>query len=181
MVHNGQSLVVSSMRQRTYTKGVIQTQQTWPGYQPELGQIDEGFTLEFGPLLSMDTRTVDAVVKLRLAQVEKMLPVKLEIPSSLAPNQRMEVQVPQMTTVQLHERFRWPTDQVLLLSMGVVATPGPSKPNFLKDNISMLKTPPRADTLLFIESKGPVAANLPGGASPAVTASRPDQTFHGRY
>ena len=181
MVLNGDSLVVSTMRQRTYTKGVVQTQAAWPGYQPELGQIEEGFALEFSPLLSVDTRTTDAVVKLRLAQVEKMLPVKLEVPSTVAPNQRTEVQVPQMTMVQLHERFRWPTDQVLLLSMGVVATPGPAKPNLLTDVVPMLKTPPRADALLFVESKGPVAAPVVGGVSPAATASRPEQTYHGRY
>lgn len=181
MVQNGQSLIVSSMQPRSYTKGIIRTEQTWPGYQPELGHLDEGFSLEFSPLLSMDTRTVDAVVKVRLAQVEKMLSVKLEVPSIIAPNQRAECQVPQMTMVQLHERFRWPTDQVLLLSMGVVATPGPKKPNVLTDSLPLPKTAPRADALLFVESKGPVAATLPGGAAPAVTASRAGQTFHGRY
>ena len=127
MVRNGQSLAISSMRPRTYTKGIIRTQQTWPGYQPEMGRLDEGFSLEFSPLLAMDTRTVDAVIKLRLSQVEKMLSVKIEVPNNIAPNQRAECHVPQMTTIQLHERFRWPTDKVLLLSMGVVATPGPQK------------------------------------------------------
>lgn len=181
MVQNGQALVVSTMRPRPYTKGIIRTQQTWPGYQPELGQLDEGFSLEFSPLLAMDTRTTDAVIKLRLAQVEKMLPVKLEVPNNIAPNQRAECQVPQMTMVQLHERFRWPTDQVLLLSMGVVATPGPQKPNMLTDALQLGKTAPRADALLFVESKGPVAASVPGGGQPVSTATRQNQTFHGRY
>ncbi len=180
-VQNGQSLVVSSMRPVSYTKGIILTDQTWPGYQPELGQLDSGFTLEFSPLLALDTHTTDAVVKVRLAQIEKMLPVKLEVPSVIAQNQRAEVQVPQVTMVQIHERFRWPTDQVLLLSMGVVATPGPTKPNMLKDAIPMLKSAPRADALLFVESKGPVAPSLPGGITPTASASRPSQTFHGRY
>lgn len=181
MVQNGQSLVVSSMRPVSYTKGIIRTDQTWPGYQPELGQLDSGFTLEFSPLLALDTHTTDAVVKVRLSQIEKMLPVKLEVPSVVAQNQRAEIQVPQVTMVQIHERFRWPTDQVLLLSMGVVATPGPTKPNVLKDAIPMLKSAPRADALLFVESKGPVAPSLPGGVAPTSTASRPSQTFHGRY
>jgi len=181
MVQNGQSLVVSSMRPRPYTKGIIRTQQTWPGYQPEMGQLDEGFSLEFSPLLAMDTRTVDAVIKLRLAQVEKMIPVKLEVPNNIAPNQRAECQVPQMTMIQMHERFRWPTDQVLLLSMGVVATPGPQKPNLLTDALQLSKGAPRADALLFVESKGPVAPSLPGGVAPVSTATRPNQTFHGRY
>ena len=183
LVKNGESLVVSTMRQRPYTKGIIRTQQTWPGYQPELGQLDEGFSLEFSPLLSLDTKTVDAVIKLRLAQVEKMLSVKLEVPSNIAPNQRAECQVPQMTMVQLHERFRWPTDQVLLLSMGVVATPGPQKPNIIADTlqISLGNSAPRADALLFVESKGPVTPTLPGGIATPTTATRTQQTFHGRY
>jgi hypothetical protein len=181
MVLNGQSLIVSSMRPVSYTKGIIRTDQTWPGYQPELGQLDEGFTLEFSPLLALDTGTTDAVVKVRLAQIEKMLPVKLEVPSVVAQNQRTEIQVPQMTMVELHERFRWPTDQVLLLSMGVVATPGPAKPNVLTDALPLPKTAPRADALLFVESKGPTSPNLPSGVAPTTTASRPDQTFHGRY
>ena len=181
MVQNGQSLVVSSMRPVSYTKGIIRTDQTWPGYQPELGHLETGFTLEFSPLLALDTHTTDAVVKVRLAQIEKMLPVKMEVPSVVAQNQRAEVQVPQVTMVQMHERFRWPTDQVLLLSMGVVATPGPTKPNMLTDALPMLKSAPRADALLFVESKGPVAPSLPGGVTPTATASRPNQTFHGRY
>ncbi len=181
MVQNGQSLVVSSMRPVSYTKGIIRTDQTWPGYQPELGQLDSGFTLEFSPLLALDTATTDAVIKVRLTQIEKMLPVKLEVPSVIAQNQRTEIQVPQMTMVDLHERFRWPTDQVLLLSMGVVATPGPTKPNVLTDALPLPKSAPRADALLFVESKGPMSPNLPGGVSPTTSASRPDRTFHGRY
>ena len=182
MVLNGQSVVVSSMQPRSYTKGVIQTQAVWPGYQPELGSIEEGFSLEFSPLLSLDTAATDAVVKLRLAQIEKMLPVKLEVPSTMAPNQRTEVQVPQMTQIQLHERFRWPTDQVLLLSMGVVATPGAAKPNPLVDALNLPKSPPRADALLLIESRGVVEPTTPGSGAAAVsTAGRQDSTFHGRY
>ena len=181
LVQNGSSLVISTMRPLTYTKGIIRTDQTWPGYQPEMGQMDEGFSMEFSPLLALDTRTVDAVVKLKLTQVEKMVPVPLEVPSPVAQNQRTECQVPQMTMVQLHERFRWPTDQVLLLSMGVVASPGPSKPNILTDNIPMLKSPPRADALLFVESRGPNSALAIDTAPAPQTASRPNQTYHGRY
>ncbi len=181
LVQNGSSLVISTMRPVTYTKGIFRTDQTWPGFQPEMGQFDEGFSLEFSPLLALDTRTVDAVLKLKLTQVEKMVPVKLEVPSPIAQNQRTECQVPQMTMVQLHERFRWPTDQVLLLSMGVVAQPGVSKPNMITDNIPMLKSPPRADALLFVESRGPNSALAIDSAPAPQTASRPNQTYHGRY
>ncbi len=184
MVLNGQSMVLSTMRPISYTKGIIPVQNVWPGYQPELGSLDEGFSLEFSPLLSADSRTTDAVVKLKLCQVEKMLEIQLETPTAVAQNQHASVQVPQLTMVQLHERFRWPTDQVLLLSMGVVATPGPEKPNVIADLLPG-HTPPRADALLMVESSGTVAQATPipgtGAAPPAETASLPDRTFHGRY
>jgi hypothetical protein len=183
MILNGQSTVISTMRPITYTKGIIPTQAVWPGYQPEVGQLDEGFSLEFSPLLSTDARTTDAVVKLRLCQVERMLEVQLEAPSAVAQNQQATIQVPQLTMVQLHERFRWPTDQVLLLSMGVVATPGPERPNPLMDALPLPKTAPRSDALLMVESNGSVSQATPAtSAAPAAeTASLPDRTFHGRY
>ena len=180
LVNNGQSTVISTMRPRTYIKGVVATQAVWPGYQPEMGNLEEGFTLEFSPLMTLDGESVDAVLKLRLNQIEKMLPVKLDVPSAIAPNQRTQVEVPQITMVQLHERFRWPTDQVLLLSMGVVATPGPGKTNPLTDVLPLPSSPPRADALLFVESKGQLAPTTPSGA-PVATASRSQETFHGRY
>jgi hypothetical protein len=185
MVLNGQTTVISTMRPITYTKGIIPTQAVWPGYQPELGQLDEGFSLEFSPLLSTDARTTDAVVKLKLCQVERMLEVQLEAPSQVAQNQRAAIQVPQLTMVQLHERFRWPTDHVLLLSMGVVATPGPEKANVITDMLPLPKSAPRSDALLMVESTGTVTQAAPAGGAvgaggPAVeTAGLP--TFHGRY
>jgi hypothetical protein len=185
MVLNGQSTVISTMRPITYTKGIIPTQAVWPGYQPELGQLDEGFSLEFSPLLSTDGRTTDAVVKLKLCQIERMLEVQLEAPSAVAQNQHASIQAPQLSMVQLHERFRWPTDHVLLLSMGVVATPGPEKSNVIADMLPLPKTAPRADALLMVESSGTIAQATPvpgtGGTAPVETASLPDRTFHNRY
>src|SRR4051812_23287565 len=183
LVNNGQSIVLSTMRPRSYIRSAAVTQTAWPGYQPEMGTIEEGFSLEFSPLLALDLGSADAVVKLRLNQVEKMLPVKLDLPTTVAPNQRVQIDVPQMTSSNLHERFRWPTDKVLLLSMGVVATPGPTKDNPISDAVTgampMLKGPPRADAILFVESAGTVAPQ----AEPTTTraASLPQQTFQGRY
>jgi len=183
LVSNGHSIILSTMRPRSYVRGATITQVAWPGYQPEMGTIEEGFSLEFSTLLTLDLAAADAVVKLRLNQVEKMLPVKLDLPTTVAPNQRVQIDVPQMTMSNLHERFRWPTDRVLLLSMGVVATPGPTKDNPLSDAVTdavpMLKTPPRADALLFVESAGVVA---PSPEPPhARAATLPKQSFQGRY
>jgi hypothetical protein len=183
LVNNGQSIIISTMRPRSYIRGAVATLTAWPGYQPEMGTIEEGFSLEFSPLLALDLSSADAVVKLKLNQVEKMVPVKLDLPTTVAPNQRVQIDVPQMTSSNLHERFRWPTDKVLLLSMGVVATPGPTKDNpvtdAVKDAVPILKSPPRADALLFVESAGVVA---PSPEPPAArAASLPQQSFQGRY
>jgi hypothetical protein len=184
LVNNGQSTVISTMRPRTYIKGAIPTQIAWPGYQPEMGTLEEGFALEFSPLLSLDLASADAVIKLRLNQVEKMLQVKLDLPTAVAPNQRVQVDVPQMTMANVHERFRWPTDKVLLLSMGVVAVPGPTNENPITDVVNealpMLKEPPRADALLFVECL-PIAAPAAAPGLPVSTASLPQQSFQGRY
>ncbi len=185
LIPNGQSMLLSTMRPRSYIKGVVPTQNVWPGYQPEQGQLEEGFSMEFSPLLSLDGATADAVIKLRLQQVEKMLRVKLEVPTPVAQNQRMEIEVPQMTMANLHERFRWPSDQVLLLSMGVIATPGPARGNLVTDALPMLKSAPRADALVMVEMKGPVmpssATDGTASAAAAATATRPTGSFQGRY
>ncbi len=183
LVNNGQSILLSTIRPRSYVRGAVATATAWPGYQPEMGTIEEGFSLEFSPLLSLDLASADAVVKLRLNQIEKMLPVKLDLPTTVAPNQRVEIDVPQVTSSNLHERFRWPTDKVLLLSMGVVAAPGAVKDNPITDAVTdampMLKSPPRADALLFVESAG-VVAPAPEPAT-ARAAGLPQQSFQGRY
>ncbi len=145
LVGNAQSILISTMRPRSYVKGVLPTPGVWPGFQPEQGTLEEGFSLEFSPLLALDKSTCDAVIKLRLHQVERMLPVTLDILTPATTNQRMEVEVPQMTMANLNERFRWPADQVLLLSMGVIGTPGPTRDNALMAALPLLKTAPRAD------------------------------------
>ena len=165
IVHNGQSTVVSSIRPRNYIRGVMLRNDIWPGFEHEMGMIEEGYSLEFSPLLSKDGQTVDAVIKLRLNQVEKMLPVVLEVPSTVAQRQRTRIDVPQMTMCHLHERFRWPVNQVLLLSTGVVASPGPARSNPIANALALPQSPPRADALLFLECR-PGAATQP----PASTA-----------
>lgn len=182
LIPNGHNVVLSTMRPRSYVKGVVPMPNVWPGYQPDTGQLEEGFSMEFSPLLSQDGKTADAVVKLRLQQVEKMVPIMLDVPTPVAQNQRMQVEVPQMTMANMNERFRWPADQVLILSMGVIATPAPAKGNAITDALPMLKSPPRADALLIVESKGFVTPPVAAPTGPAAsTATRPMPSFQGRY
>lgn len=176
LVNNGQSTVVASTRPRNYVRNVLVRAAAWPGFEPELAQIDEGFSLEFSPLLSLDTRTIDAVIKCNVDQVEKMIPVMIEVPTAVAPRQRTKIEVPQVNSCRLHERFRWPADQVLLISLGVVASPTPKPGNPLVAALP-LGLASRADLLVFVESRA-ASPSTPGAPS---TASRDANNYRGRY
>ena len=180
LVLNGQKVQLSTMRPRSYIKGVIRTDNAWPGFQPETGQLEEGATMEFSPLLSLDQSSADAVIKLRIHQVEKMAKVKLDIPTAVTGNQRMQVEVPQMTMANIHERFRWPADHVLLLSMGVVPPPTRDTGSSLTSMIPGMSQAPRADGLMMIEVRGTSIPSATPGGAPVSTALQPG-SFSGRY
>jgi len=168
LVRNAETTTVASIRTRAYASGITPRATAWPGYEIETSTVEEGYSLEFSPLVALDGRTVDAVIKFRLNQVEKMHPVMINVPSPVAPKQRAKVEVPQMTTSVMHERFRWPADHILLLSVGMVAAPGPPKPNPIATALALPKSPSRADSLLFVECKSDASGLL----APAATTPR---------
>ena len=170
-VNNGQSTVVSSMRTRPYIRDILLRPDQWQGFEPQAGAVDEGFSLEFSPLLTRDRQLSDAVIKCHIDQVERMIPVELEAPTTAAPRQRTPIEVPQMAQFRFHERFRWPMGQVLLVGMGMVPLPVPvdAKAMQLVPGIPLPlpKSPPRAELLVLIEAKGPAApmvTRTPSGA-----------------
>jgi hypothetical protein len=177
LVNNGQATVVAATRPRNYVRDVLLRGATWPGFEPQVAQIDEGFSLEFSPLLSLDGKTIDAIIKCNVDQVEKLVPVMLDVPTPAAPRQRTKIEVPQLTSCRLHERFRWPTDQVLLISLGVVASPTPGAGSSISLAPLTGSDGSHADLLIFVESKG--KSGLP------VTAARDNvreaSNFRGRY
>jgi hypothetical protein len=175
-VNNGQSTVVSATRAKGYVRNVIPRPEVWPGFEPEVAQIDEGYALEFSPLLSVDGRMIDATIKCNVDQVEKLVPVVLDVPSPVAPRQRTKIEVPQLTSFRFHERFRWPVDKVLLVSMGVVPLPAPADGRSVIPGIALPlpSGPARADLLVFVESKGVSgqAARVTQAATPASSTYR---------
>jgi hypothetical protein len=175
IAQNGQTSKISVTHPRSYIRGIQPNAAVWPGFEQKLGQINEGYSFEFNPLLSLDGKSIDAVVKYQIDQVEKLVNVGVEVPSVVAPRQKAEIQVPQISSWKLHERFTWPVDKVLLISGGIVAKPVAAQEGSLR--IPLLSEPPRADCLVFIESKGEVAV-----ATDAVkTTQRPAKAYHGRY
>jgi hypothetical protein len=164
LVNNGQTAVATAVRTHNYVRGVLLSPEAFPGFQPIPGQIDEGYSLELSPLLSLDGRTIDAVVKCNLDQVEELQPVMLDVPTLVAPRQRTKVHVPQLSSFRLHERFRWPVEQVLLIGCGMVAPPVPSEQAV---RLPLISTPTRVDLLIFVESRGP------NGKPPAIAVAAP--------
>ncbi len=151
MVANGQTAMVAATRARNYIRSVRLTPDPFPGFQAEPGQMDEGYSLEMSPLVSLDGRTIDAIIKCNLDQIERLQPVMLDVPTAAAPRQRTQVDVPQLSSFRLHERFRWPSDQVLLIGCGMVAPPMPLDSGI---KIPLVSPPARVDLLVFVESRG---------------------------
>jgi hypothetical protein len=177
MVNNGQTTVVSTMRGRPFVQDVSLRSDVWPGFEAEMSQLDEGFSLAFSPLLSQNRQMIDATIKCTIDQVEKMVPVMVEVPTTASPRQRTKIEVPQMTHFRFHERFRWPVDQVLLVGMGMVALPAPVDSQPLVPGLPLGSEPPRADLLVFVEAKGS------NGEAPRVTRTIQDESrsYQGRY
>lgn len=178
LVNNGQSTVVNTMASRSYVRDVVLRGNSWPGIENVPGQIDEGFSLEFTPLLSLDGRSIDAMIKCDIDQVEKLIPVPLETSATQSARQRAQIEVPQLARCRFQERFRWPIEQVLIVDLGMVSMPTPPDAKAAIPGLPLpaLSGPPRSDLLLFVESKGELnQSTRPGTSQPSA------KTYHGRY
>jgi hypothetical protein len=166
LLANGQSHTISRTTPRNYVRTVRLRRDVWPGHELDMGQIQEGYSLQISPLMSLDGKTIDAAVRCHIDQVEKLVPVPVDVPSLGGGPQRVQIQVPQVVSWRLHERFRWPASQVMLLSCGVIASPTAERTGPLGlpipsvPGIALTNSPGRADALLFIECKGKESQTL---------------------
>jgi hypothetical protein len=172
-IENGQSQTLARTQPKTYPRSVRLTG-VWPGYEILQGQIDEGFSLQISPLMSLDGSTCDAAIQCSIDQLEKLVTVGVEVPVG-AQTQKAQIQVPQLVSWRLNERVRWPTDQVLVLSCGIVAAPAPGAAGGGLGLLNPFATASeRCDALLFVEPKGRGSQSLatipyPGAAAPAAS------------
>lgn len=196
VVQNGQSQVLEQLRGRNYVSDFKPIENSWPPYMPVTGEIKEGYRLQISPLLSVDKQSVDLVVKCNIDQVERLANVTLEMPLSNGQVYPGQINVPQVASWRLHERFRWPADQVLLLSCGVVAAPqGAPNASLLGQGSNLLGLDriipnggDRADALLLVEYRGDATGRVgtaPALGSPAAAANTAQQNLNplsrGRY
>lgn len=162
VTYNGQTQKLASTRGRNYVRNVKPASTGWPPYEPETGEIQEGYRLEISPLLTVDRTALDCVIKAEIDQVDKLKPVVLDLPLPDGTAYRTKIDVPQVVSWRLHERFRWPSDMVLLLSCGVIASPERPQAAVPLLNLEMITgtTAGRADALMFIEYRGRASDNL---------------------
>ncbi len=180
IMSNGQSHTVARRRPRSYLRSVVM-RDSLAGFDLDMGQFDEGFSLQVSPLFSLDGRKVDAVIRCEVDQIEQLIPIPIDVPTATGQRQRIQIQVPQVASWRVHERFLWPADHVLLLSCGVVATPGPERatPLGIPIRIKLDKTVSgRADALLFVESKGKASEVLIDAQRAAGSVA---EKYRGRY
>ncbi len=162
----GQSKTLARTQPVRYQRGV-QQRTDGLGYELIPGQIDEGYSLQISALLSLDGKAVDAALSCQVDQVEKLVPIAVDVPV-VGQGQRVQIQVPQLASWRLNERLRWPADQVLLLSCGVVANPATDAGGPLSLVSPFGASKSRADALLLVEHRGAAAAgtSLPLPAAP---------------
>ncbi len=82
--------------------------------------------MEFTPLVTIDGRTADIMVKCDIEQLEKLHETQLSFPTPTGDQTRRKIETPQVSGAHLHERFRWQMDQVLIIGLGVVPMPTPT-------------------------------------------------------
>lgn len=166
VMYNGQSEFMEQVRGRNYLRDYQRVEGGWPPYIPQTAELREGYRLQISPILSEDRSVVDVVIRCEIDQVEKINNVNLVLPLPNGQSQNAQIQVPQMSSWRLHERFRWPADQVLVLSCGVVSAPEGTGNNTLMGQSSGLmglfpsSTGQRADALLVIQHKGDASSHL---------------------
>jgi hypothetical protein len=168
-VANGQSQTLARTQARNYTRGV-QLKKEFPFYDILPGKIDEGYSLEISPLMALDGQTIEAAISCRVDQIEKLVPLAIDVPIG-GQSQRVQIQVPQMASWRLAERFRWPASEVLLLSCGIVASPAPAAGGVMSLLAPLGISTNRADALLMIEQRPPSAAGLPATPSASPPAA----------
>lgn len=189
VVHNGQAQVLEQVRGRNFVEDFQLVQGAWPPYMPTTGEIQEGYRLQLSPLLSIDKQSVDLVIKCNIDQVERLANVTLDLPLQNGQIYSGQINVPQVVSWRLHERFRWPADQVLLLSCGVVAAPqGTPDASLLGRGTNLLGLDKvlspggdRADALLLIEYRGNATGRIPAAVGRTASAPPTSPLSRGRY
>jgi hypothetical protein len=144
---NGLPATLSGGRKQPYVQDIAPRPDAWPGWQMQSSTCDEGLAIDIQPLLSRDRTAVEAVVRCRIDQLERLAQVSFASPVN---QQRVQVEVPQVAAVRVGERFRWPANQTLFIGLGLVPWPVPAQ-NVAA--VSLLTDDKRCDVVIVVEPR----------------------------
>ncbi|QEG20338.1 hypothetical protein [Mariniblastus fucicola] len=164
---DGQTFVLEKSTPVSFVQALQWTPNQIPNYQPKTETINEGYRLALSCLTSLDNRTIEAIIDCDVDQVEKLTPVKVDVPAPGGALTQLDLNVPELISWRLNERVRWPSDQVLMLSCGIVASPEAKQdlPRGAFQMLSRFQSSKRTNALLFIEFRGPQSgATVPRAA-----------------
>jgi hypothetical protein len=178
-IKNGRTVTLDQTRPHRYSSGLeFLPQPSWPGYRLQEGVIDEGFRLTLSPLYNTDGSELEVVVDCRATQIERLAELMVDAPNAVDSRQRVKIEVPQIACWELHERFRWPADQVLIVSRGLTALPGPAGGRGLDRALlgGLLRSAPRSEAIMVLEptvvarrlsvpADGPASAAAPASSN----------------
>lgn len=179
-VLHGQTLPLSQLQPKNYIRWLKARPDGYSGYEPISGTVEDGFAMKFSPLMSLDGRTVEAHFQCTIDQVEKMVNVPFDITIG-GQMQRSQIQVPQIVSWRLAERFRWPADQVLLLSCGVVASPTGDAGGALSILKPLEGRGSRSDALMFVDFKRQIPGATDQLKNAAAGSISTNPVSRGRY
>jgi hypothetical protein len=146
---NGLPAVLSGGRRRPYVRDVAVRPDVWPGWQALGAVCDEGFSLDVHPLMSRDGAGVEAVLRCRIDQIERMATAAMSAPA--ADGRRVPIEVPQMSAVRIGERFSWPATQSLVIGLGLVPWPVPGQNT--AGTAALLTDAKRTDVVVVVEPR----------------------------
>ena len=168
--HDGQSFTFEKTKPVPFVRSLRWTPGQFPGYEPLLTTINEGYKVSMSPLTTLDNQSVEICIRADVDQVETLEPVRVPVGGANNTVQQVDLNVPRVVSWRLHERFRWPSDQVLVISSGVVADPQPEAGAGIGTLRSLglgvaRQNNGRSDALLMVEYRGPsTGASLPRSA-----------------
>ncbi len=146
---NGVPAVLSGGRKRPYVQDVGPRPEAGPGLQPLTASCDEGMTIDVQPLIAADGAGVEAVIRCRIDQIERMAAVPVAAPAF--GGQRLQIEVPQVSAVRLGERFRWPVGSTLVVGLGLVPWPVPGQNK--AGSPAMFSDAKRTDVVVLVEPR----------------------------
>ncbi|MDR2344743.1 MAG: hypothetical protein LBE18_01630 [Planctomycetaceae bacterium] len=178
LIPNGIAHHISAKQQRRYLRDIQPNPSAVNGYAEDWVTIDEGFDVTFVPLAAMDGWRTDAIIKLDITQIDKMIPLQIDAPTTINPKQRIEIESPQVAKFNLDEQIRWPKEKVLLLDLGTIPLPN-LKQTTESNNVlaglakNLSNTSKKANILLAIEKVNNVQITTPATVNqiPAVSGN----------